>query len=241
MNKECDFSYNNVTNVNELIEPQTTKIITVLVADDHTAVRDGFCRLINDEKDMQVVGKSSTGEQTVSLAKQLKPDVAVIDVSMPGLNGIDAAKQIKFECPGTAILMVSAYDNESFVTAALQSGAAGYLLKSDPFSEVINVIRMVHCGKVVVNFQVAGQVLHMLEKNRQRDVNSEQLSNRELELLRLVAKGISNKQISEKLSISEHTVETHLINIFRRLGVTSRTKAVLTAIKKGWLTLDDVP
>jgi two-component system, NarL family, response regulator LiaR len=215
--------------------------IRVLVADDHAAVRDGFCHLIDEERDLQVVGRASNGEQSVTMAKELQPDVAVIDVSMPGLNGIDAAKQIRMNCPKTAILMVSAYDNESFIVASFQSGATGYLLKSDPFSEVIDAIRMVHRGKIVYDSQFAGQTLHMLEKkNRQRNDNPEQLSDRELEILRLVAKGIGNKEISEQLVISEHTVETHLVNIFRRLAVGSRTKAVLKALKKGWLTLDEI-
>jgi DNA-binding NarL/FixJ family response regulator len=215
--------------------------IKVLVSDDHVAVRDGFCHLIDEESDMQVVGRASNGEETISLAKQLKPDVAVIDVSMPGLNGIDAARQVKVDCPHTSILMVSAYDNESFVAAALQSGATGYLLKSDPFSEIVSAIRMVHRGKVVLDYQVAGQTLNMLEKkSRQRDDNCEHLSGRELQILKLVAQGTSNREISDQLVISEHTVETHLVNIFRRLGVKSRTKAVLSAQKKGWLTPGDI-
>jgi DNA-binding NarL/FixJ family response regulator len=240
MKIKCDRISNDVSHVREIIKPKTTRQITVLVADDHTAVLDGFCRLINDEEDMQVIGKSSTGKQTVILAKQLKPNVAVIDVSMPGLNGIEAAKQIKLECPNTAVLMISAHDNESFVTASLLSGASGYILKSDPFLEVINAIRMVDRGKVIVNFHVAGQPQHLLERKRRKDIHNDKLSDRELEILHLVASGISNKEISKKLIISEHTVETHLINIFRKLEVKSRIKAVLTAQKKGLLELGDI-
>jgi len=221
---------------------QVKSRIKVLVADDHPAVRDGICRLLQDEEDIDVVGKSGASEEAIMLARELKPDVALLDVSMPGSTGIEAAKQIKEVCPNTAILMLSAYDYESFVLASLQAGASGYLLKNAPFSELTAAIRMIHHGKVVLDRKVADSTLQRLGKRKpQKEDDFGELRGREMEILRLVAKGISNKEIAVELVISERTVETHLINIFRKLNVGSRTKAVLRGLKKGWLILDDIP
>jgi two-component system, NarL family, response regulator LiaR len=216
--------------------------IRVLVADDHPAVCDGLCRLLDDEDEFEVVGRSGNGRETVALVRELRPDVAIIDVSMPGLTGIEAATQIKETCPETAVLMVSAYNYESFVLASLRAGAMGYLLKNAPFSELTGAIRMVHAGKLVLDIKVAGDALQRLTKGTgELDADFKELHDREMEILKLVARGISNKEIADKLFISQRTVDTHLINIFRKLGVESRTRAVLRALKKGWLTLDDVP
>jgi DNA-binding NarL/FixJ family response regulator len=220
----------------------TKNKIRVLVADDHPTFRDGLCRLLEDEADFKVVGSAGTGEQTVALAKELMPDVAIIDVSMPGIAGIEAASQIKEACPKTAILMVSAYDYESFVLAALRAGASGYLLKNSPSHELTGAVRKVHAGNVVLDTEIAGRALQRLsKKKRSEDSDPEELGGRELEVLRLVAKGHSNKDIGIQLVISERTVEAHMVRIFRKLGVGSRTRAVLCALKKGLLTIDDLP
>jgi two-component system, NarL family, response regulator LiaR len=220
----------------------SNKRISILVADDHPAFRDGLCRLLEDEEGFKVVGKAGNCEQTVALAQELKPDVAIIDVSMPGLSGIEAAKQIKETCPNTAILMVSAYDYESFVLASLRAGASGYMLKNSPSAELTGAVHKVHMGKVVLDPEIAGLALQRLSKKKdQGDTDFRELRGRELEILKLLAKGCSNKEIGMQLVISERTVEAHLVRIFRKLGVQSRTRAVLYAIKKGWLTIDDLP
>ena len=216
--------------------------IRILIADDHPAFREGLCRLLEGEEDLECVCKPSDGEEAVSLAKELLPDVAIIDVAMPKLNGIEAAKQIKAACPNTAILMVSAFGYESYILASLRAGAAGYLLKTTPLRELTNAIRSVHTGEAVFDLKAASKILRRLtaEKGKEKE-GLEELHRRELEVLKLAAKGISNKEIASKLTISERTVQTHLVNIFRKLGVSSRTEAVLHALKKGWLTLDDLP
>ncbi len=216
--------------------------IKVLVADDHPAFREGLCRLLEDEKDLECVAKSSNGEETIRLAKELLPDVAIIDIAMPGINGIEAAKQIKAACPAIAILMISAYGYESYIVASLQAGAAGYLLKDVPLRELVNAIRFVHAGETVLNFKAAGKILRRLAAGRdEKRRGLEELHRRELEVLKLAAKGLSNKEIAAELVISERTVQTHLVNIFKKLEVGSRTEAVLHALKEGWLSPDDLP
>lgn len=216
--------------------------IRVLVADDHPVFREGLRQLLEQEADMECVGGTADGEEAVRLAKELLPDVAVIDVAMPKLNGIEAARQIKAACPATAILMVSAFGYESYLLAALRVGAAGYLLKSAAPRELTNAVRSVHAGEAVFDLKAASKVLHRLaaEKGEERR-GLEELQSRELEVLKLAAKGMSNKEIGRELGISERTVQSHLVNIFRKLEVGSRTEAVLHALHEGWLTLDDLP
>ena len=218
------------------------KKINVLIADDHPAFREGLCRFLEDEEDIEVVAQAKGGEEMISLAERLRPDVAIVDVAMPGLSGIEAAKRIKEACTTTAILMLSAYDYESYVLASLKAGAAGYLLKDTPLFELASAIRMVHRGKAVFNLKATGNILNLLTAgSHQRTSGSGQLYDREIQVLKLLAKGMSNRDIAGELIISERTVQTHLVNIFKKLGVGSRTEAALHALKKGWLTLDDLP
>lgn len=215
--------------------------IRVLVADDHPAFREGLCRLLGDEKDMDVVGMAADGEEAIRLAKELGPDVAILDVTMPGLNGIGAARQIKAARPQTAILMVSAYDYESYVLASLRAGAVGYLLKSTSLQDLITAVRLVHSGAGVFDAKAIGKIARRLggdEGEEQKDFHG--LHPRELEVIRLAAKGASNKEIATELVVSERTVQAHMVNIFKKLGVDSRTEAVLRALKEGWLILSDL-
>lgn len=216
--------------------------IHILVADDHPAFREGLCRLLEDEKDLEIVAKAEDGEQAVKLALQLKPDVVVIDVDMPKLNGIEAAKQIKAICPTIAILMVSAFSYQSYILASLRAGAAGYLLKSAPLRELISAIRLVCAGEGVFDLKATSKILYRLTAETGNDFRAfEPLNRRELDVLKLAAKGMSNRGIAEKLFISARTVQTHLVNIFGKLQVGSRTEAVLRALKEGWLSFDDLP
>ena len=216
--------------------------IRVLIADDHPAFREGLCQLIEHEEDLECVAKPADGEEAVRLAIELLPDVAIIDIAMPKLNGIEAARQIKAARPAIAILMVSAFGYESYILASLRAGAAGYLLKNAPLRELTNAIRSVHVGEAVFDLKAASKILRRLADDKgEKRGGLEELQPRELEVLRLAGKGMSNKEIAGELVLSERTVQTHLVNIFRKLGVGSRTEAVLHALREGWLTLDDLP
>jgi len=213
-----------------------------MVVDDHPAFRDGLSRLLEEETDIEVVATPGDGEEAVDLANKLKPKVIVMDISMPKMNGIEAAKLIKSSCPEIAILMVSAYSYQSYVLASLRAGAAGYLLKNAPLQELTKAIRMVSSGEGVFDMKVTGNLLrHLATDKVEMRKDLEELHPRELQILTSAAKGMGNKEIAGELEISERTVQTHLVNIFRKLRVGSRTEAVLQGLKQGWLTLDDLP
>jgi len=214
--------------------------ITVMIVDDHPPFSQGLSRLLADEADLEVVANSSDGEEAVRLTTQLHPDVAIIDVAMPKMSGIEVARQIKAICPSTAILMLSAYDYESYLLHSLQAGARGYLLKTSPLRELISAVRLVHSGQVVFTSKAANGFLNRLAIDNGKE-RLGGLHNRELQVLRLVAQGKANKEIATELVISDRTVQTHLVAIFRKLGVGSRTEAVARALREGWLTLDDLP
>jgi len=216
--------------------------IKVLIADDHPAYREGLCRFLESQEDLEVVAQATDGEESVSLAWKLRPDVAIIDIAMPGLSGIEAAKHIKEACPTTAILMLSAYDYESYVLTSLRAGAIGYLLKDVSLFELVDAVRMVHGGNAVFNLKATGDIFNRITADSILERSHHgRLHDRELQVLRLLAKGMSNKDIAIELTISERTIQTHLANIFEKLGVGSRTEAALHALKKGWLSLDDLP
>lgn len=215
--------------------------IKILVADDHPAFRDGLCRFLEDEEDMDVVARATDGEEAIRLARELEPDVAILDIAMPKLSGIDAARQMKVDRPATAILMVSAYGYESYVIAALRGGATGYMLKSASLGDLVNAVRMVNAGQAVFDLKATNRIMsRLITVKGEKLVSQGELYSRELEILKETARGKSNREIAGELAISERTVQSHLANIFRKLEVKSRTEAVLRALKEGWLSLDDL-
>ena len=218
------------------------KKIRVLIADDHAIVREGTRRVLESESDIEVVGEAGDGEEAVSQATSLKPDVAIIDIGMPKLNGIEATKQIKTLLPATAVLILTVYDNDRYVFSLLEAGAAGYLLKNVRGSELVEAVRSVYNGESVLHPVIARKVLHRFVPSAQEAKGGvlESLSQRELEVLKLAAKGLSNKDIAEKLYLSARTVQTHLANIFGKLQVGSRTEAVLHGLKEGWFSLEEI-
>ena len=219
------------------------KKIKILIADDHAFVREGTRRILEQEPDLEVVAEAGDGEEAVRLASDLKPDVAIIDVAMPKLDGIEATRRIKALCPAVAVLVLSAYDDDQFVFGLLEAGAAGYLLKSVRGHEIVDAIRAVDAGESVLHPSVARKVLNRfasVSSRAQRKKPLELLTDREMEVLKLVTKGLSNKDIADGLSLSVRTVQGHLANIFNKLRVSSRTEAVVHALKEGWVTLDDV-
>ena len=218
--------------------------IRVLIADDHTLVRDGTRRILETEKDLEVVAEASNGEEAVALISSLRPDVAIIDIAMPVLDGIEATRQIKALYPATAILILTAHDNDQFIYNLLEAGAAGYLLKSVRSQELVDAVLALHAGESVLHPVIARKVLNYFASPSGRDKKqgrSVTLTQRELDILKLVTKGLSNKEIADELSLSARTVQRHLESIFNKLQVGSRTEAVVRALKEGWVTLNDVP
>ncbi len=217
--------------------------ITVIIADDHAIVREGTRQLLECEEDLEVVGEAADGEEAVNLVTRLKPNVAIIDISMPKLNGIEATKQIKSLVPTTAVLILTIYDSEQYIFALLEAGAAGYLLKNVHSHDLIEAIRAVHNGESVLHPVVARKVLSRFVSSAQKhEENPEDLlSERELQVLKLAARGMSNKAAADELSLSVRTIQAHLAHIFDKLQVGSRTEAILYGLKKGWLSLEDVP
>ena len=217
--------------------------IKILLAEDHVVVREGTRELIQHEDDMEVVGEAGDGEEAVELATQTHPDVIIMDVNMPKLNGIEATKQIKVKLPSTAILILSAYDNDQYISALLEAGAAGYLLKNIKGKELIDAVRAVHAGESVLHPKIARKVLNRLITPGSR-IDSEPavnvLSERELEVLKLAARGLNNRDIADQLFLSIRTVQAHLGNIFNKLDVGSRTEAILVGLKKGWFSVEDL-
>ena len=216
--------------------------IRIIIADDHIVLREGTRELLQKEEDLDVIGEAGDGEEAVRLGRELKPDVAIVDINMPRLNGIEAIKQINAISPKTAVLVLTAYDYEQYVFALLEAGAAGYLLKDVPGQEVIEAVRAVHAGESVLHPAIARKAMnHVLHsRGRTRGFRVQVLSAREVEILRLAAKGKSNREIAHELSLSMRTIQAHLGNIFDKLRVGSRTEAVITGLKKGLLSLEDI-
>jgi DNA-binding NarL/FixJ family response regulator len=213
--------------------------ITILVADDHTLMREGTRQLLQHERDLRVVGEAENGEQAVVLAGQLLPDVVLLDMRLPVLNGIEATKRIVEANPSVRVLIVSAYDDEDYVMASLQAGASGYLLKTVPARELIDAIHSVHHGNTVLQSSVSRKLGQRLTSGGARAAHASSLTVRELEVLRLIARGLPNKQIAAELGISLRTVEGHLNNIFGKLGVASRTEAILHGVQQHLISFED--
>jgi DNA-binding NarL/FixJ family response regulator len=217
--------------------------IRIMLAEDHVLVREGTKEMLDREADMEVVAEAGDGEEAVRLAKELDPDIVVMDIALPKLNGIEATRQIKETSPRTAVLVLSAYDDDEYVFALLGAGAAGYLLKDVSTDELVEAIRAVQAGESMLHPAIARKVVNRF--SRQVDAEREapplaELTEREIEVLQLAGKGITNREIADRLSISHRTVQAHLSHIFNKLGVGSRTEAVVYALRKDLLSFDDV-
>ena len=210
--------------------------IRVLLADDHAVVRKGVRELLEDEPDIEVVGEASNGQQAVELAVALRPDVVVMDVAMPELSGVEATKRIRSLAPEVRVLALTAYDDEPYVFGLLDAGVTGYVLKTAESHEVVRAVRATAAGQAALDPAVATRVV---ARARQPVATTEALTERELEILRLAAHGLTNKQIGARLSISDRTVQNHLANIYAKLEVASRTEAVTVALQRGLIRLGD--
>ncbi|MFC1990562.1 response regulator [Chloroflexota bacterium] len=218
--------------------------IKILIADDHVVVREGTRQILEQESDMEVVAEAADGEEAVRLASISKPDVAIIDIAMPKVDGVEATKQIKALYPDIAVLILTAYDDDQFVFGLLEAGAAGYLMKSVRGREITDAVRRIHAGESVLHPAIARKVLNRFVPSQDklaRHKPLEVLSDREIEVLKLAAKGMSNQDIANDLCLSLRTIQAHLGHIFNKLQVSSRTEAVVRALKEGWVTLEDIP
>jgi len=214
----------------------------VIIADDHATFAESLQRALDDDEDIEVVGIACNGLEAVQLSKEKKPEVVVMDIAMPEMNGIEATRQIKKILPSSSILVLSGYGYTPYVFSVLEAGAAGYLLKNVHLKEVVNAIKSLRSGETVFDKDIAEKILRQLSKSWKGSGGSpKRLNQRELEILKLGAKSLSNDEISEQLNISPRTVQTHFTNIFTKLSVGSRLEAILHSLKEGWLVLDDLP
>jgi DNA-binding NarL/FixJ family response regulator len=220
---------------------EKTTVVRVVLADDHTVVRKGIREFLEEEGDIQIVAEATTGAEAVALTLQHQPDVAVLDIQMPEMTGIEAARQIKAKAPEVQVLVLTAYDDDPYIFAMLQAGASGYVLKNAPSAELVRAVRTVAAGGSALDPTVTAKVMAQLSSGKPLGAQAviEKLTQRELDVLRLAAKGHTNRAIGLELGISDRTVQGHLANIFGKLGVATRTEAVLLAMKQGWITLDE--
>ena len=218
--------------------------IRILLAEDHVVVRQGTRQLLEREHDFEIVGEAGDGEEAIRLASQLKPDVVVMDVAMPKVSGIEATKQIKAKLPSTIVLVLTGYDYDEYIFSMLEAGAAGYLLKSISGDELIRAIRAVYSGEPMIHPAVLSKLMSRFKVQAAELVPvqpRQALSEREMEVLRLAAKGMSNKDIASALFISERTVQAHMRSIFNKMGVGSRSEAIISGLKRGWFSIEDLP
>ncbi|USB32851.1 response regulator transcription factor [Paenibacillus sp. YPG26] len=231
--------------------------IKVLLADDHQLFREGLKRILNMEEDIEVVGECSDGSQVLECCQRFGPEIVLMDINMPLLNGVDATEKLRVSHPDIKVIILSIHDDESYVFETLRKGATGYLLKDMEAESLINAIRSVAEGHAFIHPKVTGKLIHQLRRMeylnetgaiaedgaiREAGVkfvagDDNPLTRREAEVLRLMAEGRSNKMIGEFLFISEKTVKNHVSSILQKMEVDDRTQAVINAIKYGWVTL----
>jgi DNA-binding NarL/FixJ family response regulator len=207
--------------------------IRIVIADDHPVFRAGLQGLLSGQEDFHVVGEAANGREAVALVRHALPDVLLVDLQMPELDGVHAIREIKVIAPATRILVLTTYDSDGDILRAVEAGATGYLLKDTPREELFKAIRATARGDSVLSPSVASKLV-----GRARGPVDRSLSAREIEVLGLVARGTSNKIIGKELRISEATVKTHLLHIFAKLAVDDRTAAVTAAMERGILRLD---
>lgn len=211
--------------------------LRIFLADDHTVMREGLKSLVNAQADMDVIGEADNGRATLQKVRELQPDVIVLDVSMPDLNGIQVTERLKRTCQKVTVLVLTAHDDNGYLRQLLEVGASGYVLKKAAAEELINAIRVVATGGVYLDPALAGKVVggYLGKRRFGGKPQSNDLSDREAEVLRLVAWGYTNKEIAGYLRISVKTVETHKANIMQKLDLKSRVEMVRYAVRHGWL------
>ena len=217
---------------------QPKKTVSVLIADDQTLFREGIKDLLEDEKGITVVGEAANGPEVVAMAKKLKPDVILMDIKLPQMDGVSATRIIRKECPNTNVLILSSYEDEAHVTEAIQAGANGYLSKMLPASELVHALKTFTTDGVMIPQPIMGKLIQGLRQMGQPGYENapDALTATEIKVMSLLGKGNSNKEIAATLECSVKTVKNHLNSIFQKLSVNNRTEAVVKAIEKGLIS-----
>lgn len=214
--------------------------IRVLLADDHAVVRQGIRRFLEEVDDIEVVAEAGDGREAVRLVEERQPDVAVLDIRMPEVTGVEATRRIRERFPHVRVLILTAYDDDPYVFALLQAGADGYVLKTASGDELVQAVRTVSQGKSALSPEVATKMVQQARSGKPATAAGqvEPLTPRELDVLRLAARGLTNRAIGHELGVSHRTVQGHLASIYGKLGVGSRTEAVTEALRRGWIVIE---
>ena len=219
--------------MNNSIQPRTK----ILIADDHPVVREGLSAMLSREKNISVIGEATNGKEAIDLALKGSPDVVLMDLRMPVLDGVEAIRQIKSKRPDIEFIIITTYDDDENILKGIEAGAKAYLLKDSPREKLFQAIKAVSRGESLIEPAIAGRVIDRLTQLSQQVKAPDALSEREIEVLSLIAEGTSNKEIARDLCISQSTVKTHIQSIFQKLDVNDRTEAVTKAIRKGLIGL----
>ncbi|MEE8389864.1 MAG: response regulator transcription factor [Anaerolineae bacterium] len=213
--------------------------IRVLLADDHAVVRRGIREFLEESGGIEVVAEADDGAEALRLIEEHQPSVAVLDIRMPEVTGVEATRQIKERFPQVRVLILTAYDDDPYVFALLQAGADGYVLKTASSDELVRAVHTIHRGELALSPKIASKVVRQAISGRPESATDqvESLTGRELDVLRLAAQGLTNRAIGHKLGISHRTVQGHLASTYGKLGVNSRTEAVTTALRYGWIVI----
>ena len=221
------------------MKTEKKKQIRLVLADDHAVVRKGIREFLEEDPTIRVVAEASDGEEALALVAREKPDLAVFDIQMPRMNGLEATRQVKKAFPNVRVLVVTAFDDDPYIFASLQAGASGYLLKTASSDEIVQAVHAVAEGETALSPAVAKKLVQRAAgSDKGLDETVEPLTERELEVLRLAGRGLGNKQIGAALAISDRTVQGHLANIYAKLHVSTRTEAVLFAVREKWIVLE---
>lgn len=214
-----------------------TEPIRILVVDDHPVVRDGLVAILSTQSDFEVIGEANNGRETLELAPTLEPDVILLDLEMPEIDGVETIQRLRSECPNARVIVFTAFDTDERILSAVQAGAQGYLLKGVPREEIFNAVRVVYSGGSLLQPIVASKLLRQVSQEKDPTPPNDPLTPRELDVLVLLAQGLQNKEIALELVISERTVKFHVSSILSKLGAGNRTEAVTLAAQQGIIDL----